>query len=456
MRIVLCILLIVGSPIFVLADEFFVSKIEPILRDRCYECHSHQNKMRGGLTLDSKAGWEQGGDSGPAVVVGRPDASLIIQAVRWDDSGLDMPPSGKLPSEEIALLEQWVAQGAVDPRVLESQRPSPTDWWSLKPLILPPVPNVSAPENINHHTEVPVHPIDAFVYARLHERKLQPSPEADRRTLIRRLFVDLHGFPPSPIEMEAFVNDLDPKAYEKLVDRLLDSKHYGERWARHWLDTIHFAETHGCGHDLPRDHAWRFRDYVIDALNADTLWPRFIREQLAADHFYPEQSDLIPALGFLGAGLFDHSAYETAPNNFDYLDRDDIVTQTMGAFASTTANCARCHAHKFDPITQEDYYSLQSVFAGTIEGNVAFDQDREVAKERRRWESLIVAVAKSDKETLLATDNTMLVDAWVKQYADAVKWTALNAETFTSVHGATLARDGSLIVSSGARPDKDT
>ena len=219
----------------VFAEEFFTSKIEPILKQRCFGCHSHEKKMKGGLTLDSKSGWEQGGDSGPAIVAGKPEDSLLIKMVRWTDEEHQMPPKEKLSAPEIALIEEWVRRGASDPRVQDKKRPSELDWWSLKALTIPKIPLVTGVE----------HPVDRFVHARLSERKLMPSPEADRRTLIRRVYFDLHGLPPSFEEVEAFVKDADPKAYENLVDRLLESPRHGERWARHWLDTIHFAETHG-------------------------------------------------------------------------------------------------------------------------------------------------------------------------------------------------------------------
>jgi mono/diheme cytochrome c family protein len=430
----------------VFADEFFTAKIEPLLKQRCYECHSHEKKMKGGLTLDSKSGWEQGGDSGPTLVAGKPEDSLLIKMVRWSDDEHQMPPKEKLPSAEIALLEEWVKRGAPDPRVMVKKRPTESDWWSLKPLVAPKMPEVAGVD----------HPVDRFIRARLAERKIMPSPEADRRTLIRRVMFDLHGLPPSHAEVEAFVKDADPKAYEKLVNRLLESLRYGERWARHWLDTIHFAETHGCGHDLPRDHAWRYRDYVITALNEDKPWTRFVREQLAADVLFPEEPKLIAALGFLGAGVFDHSAYQTAPTNFDYLDRDDLVTQTMGAFASTTANCARCHAHKFDPISQDDYYALQAVFAGLIEGDIPFDEDKTVAQSRKRWQTLLTVAEAKDKAALLNSENTALVSAWEKTQGAPVKWSPLGYESFVSAEGSSLKRTGDTLFSSGAKPDKDS
>jgi len=429
-------------------DEFFTSQIEPLLRQRCYECHSHEGKMKGGLTLDSKSGWEQGGDLGPAVIEGKPEDSLLIKMVSWSDEDHKMPPKEKLPAGEIALLEEWVRRGAPDPRILDKNQPKATDWWSLKPLTSQELPELPAAADV-------AHPVDRFIRARLSELKIEPSPEADRRTLIRRIYFDLHGLPPSPDEVDAFVNDPDPGAYEDLVDGLLASPRYGERWARHWLDAIHFAETHGCGHDLPRDHAWRYRDYVIEALNSGKPWSRFIREQLAADRLFPDEPNLTSALGFLGAGVFDHSAYQTAPLNFDYLDRDDLVTQTMGAFASTTANCARCHAHKFDPITQADYYALQAVFAGVIEGDIPFDEDTKVGRQRKRWLSLITAADAQDKTVLLTADNTALASDWEKHQGPPVKWTTLGYESFVSTEGALLSRSGEMLISAGANPDKD-
>jgi len=433
------------------ADDFFVEKIAPLLKERCYKCHSHESgKMKGGLTLDSKSGWEEGGDDGPAIVPGKPDESLLIKMVRWSDADHQMPPKEKLPAAELALLTDWVQRGAPDPRTSTAHPAAPPteqSWWSLKPLVKPALPAVEGMGVAN--------PVDQFIRARLAERKITPSPEADRRTLIRRVMFDLHGLPPTLAEVEAFEEDTSPQAYEHLVDRLLASPHYGERWARHWLDTIHFAETHGCGHDLPRDHAWRFRDYVIESLNRDTPWPRFVREQLAADRFFPEEPRLTAALGFLGAGVFDHSAFETAPINFDYLDRDDLVTQTMGAFTSTTANCARCHAHKFDPITQEDYYALQADFAGIVEGNIGYDEDAGVARQRKHWQDLLAAAETQEKAVLLAAETATLVADWETNRPAPVTWSPLDYESFVSTEGATLSRTGDVIVSSKARPEKD-
>ena len=443
-------LLLAAGPVASADDEaeFFTQHVEPLLRKRCYACHSHAaDEMEGGLTLDWRSGWETGGTRGPAVVPGDPAASLLIRAIRHMDPELRMPEE-PLPEQEVAVLTRWVERGAADPRTTRPESfltENAGDWWSLRPLVRPPVPNTGA-----------ANPIDAFIQSRLQTETLHPSPEADPRTLIRRLTVNLHGLPPTIEETEAFVADSQPEAYDRLVERLLDSPRYGERWARHWFDTIHFADSHGFEHDVFRPNAWRFRDYVIDSFQRDTPWPQFIREQLAADVFYPNAPQLTVALGYLGAGTYDHSAAITAPMSFEHLDRDDLVTQTMGAFVSTTANCARCHAHKFDPIPQADYYALQAVFAGIGKGDVAYDADLETAALRRRWQLLKTAADERRSDVLLAAENRKLVTAWEESRgADAV-WQPLDLEVFVSSDGAVLQRqaDGSLL-STGTRPDKD-
>jgi hypothetical protein len=436
---------------------FFEARIRPVLIDRCYKCHASElPSPKGGLRVDTREGLRRGGDSGPAIVPGEPEDSPLLAAIARTGEVAPMPPKGALAPEVVADFRAWVAIGAPDPRE-GSASASPTvansgDWWSLRPLtrpVVPSVPGAGAGEVRN--------PIDQFILARLQEKGLTPTPEAERLALIRRVSYDLTGLPPSPEEVEAFVAKIDPLAYEKLVDRLLASPHYGERWARHWLDVIHFADTHGFEHDLLRPNAWRYRDYLIGALNRDTSWPRLIREQLAADVFYPEEPRLTVALGFLGAGPYDQSAAQTAPMSFEYLDRDDLVTQTMAAFASTTVNCARCHAHKFDPIPQEDYYALQAVFAGVGKGDVSYDEDADAALRRRRWSALREAAEAGKADVLLAAENQALVARWEGSHAAAPPWQALEAEVFLATGGSVLRRrpDGSL-VAGGMRPDTDT
>jgi len=330
------------------------------------------------------------------------------------------------------------------------------DHWSLRPLVQPAVPAAGL--------SPAAHPVDAFIDARLAAEDLVPAPEADRRTLLRRVFLGLTGLPPTPEEVDAFLGDPDPMAYDAVVDRLLSSPRHGERWARHWLDTIHFADTHGFEHDVFRPQAWRYRDYVIRAFNADTPWARFIREQLAADRLFPEEPGLTAALGYLGAGTFDLSAEGTAYASFEYVDRDDMVAQTMASFVSTTAQCARCHAHKFDPITQEDYFSLQAVFAGVGKGNVEYDESAEVAAARRRWTELaqtVEAAGPAGSATLLAPEHAALVDEWELRWVNAgggqPAWEPLPAASYTSAVGAALQRmPDDSILSSGARPDTET
>ncbi len=232
-------------------------------------------------------------------------------------------------------------------------------------------------------------PIDHFILAKLAEKGLRPSREASRRTLIRRLTFDLIGLPPTPEEVAKFLDDPAPDAYERLVDRLLASPHYGERWARHWMDAVHFAETHGHDQDRVRPNAWPYRDYLIAAFNHDTPYPRFVQEQVAADVLFPDEPGLVVALGMIAAGPWDESSLrDIRDDSIDrqvgyYIDRDDMVSNVMLTFVSATVHCARCHDHKFDPITQEDYYSIQAVFAGVDKAERGYDADRAVARLRQ-------------------------------------------------------------------------
>ncbi|WP_339729483.1 PSD1 and planctomycete cytochrome C domain-containing protein [uncultured Gimesia sp.] len=441
-------LMLPGGLSFADENAFFRDSVEPILKKHCFECHSHSaGVMEGDLTLDWQSGWKNGGARGAAIVPGDPNGSLLIKAVLHSDPDLKMPEE-KLTEKEIAILVQWVKQGAHDPRTTKPtvDHTNATDWWSLKPLARPTLPG-NGKEN----------PIDVFIHARLQSEGLEPSPEADRRTLIRRVMYDLHGLHPTIEETQAFIADKDPNAYMNLVERLLKSPRYGERWARHWLDTVHYADTHGFEHDVFRPHAWRYRDYVIDRFNQDIPWAQFIREQLAADHFYPQSSKLMVALGFLGAGPYDSSAAATAPKSFEYLDRDDLVTQTMGAFTSTTANCARCHTHKFDPITQADYFALQAVFAGIGKGDVPFDNDQLVAEQRAHWKSIKIAAQQKNADLLLKPENLKLVAEWEQSRGPEPHWLPLEPEVFVSTNGANLKRQtDASVLSTGPPPDQET
>lgn len=427
------------------ASAFFASRVEPLLKEKCQKCHSHAGRqMEGGLTLDSKSGWQTGGDRGPAIIPGNPEQSLLVAAVRYDDSELQMPPDEKLSDDEIDILVQWIRRGAVDPRSVTATDSEDDNWWSLRELVAPAIPANG-------------HPIDAFINAQLNESGITPVQPADRVTLVRRLYVDLFGYLPLPEEISTFLADDDALAYQHLVDRLLASPQYGERWARHWLDVIHFADSHGCEHDVKRPHAWRYRDYVIARLNADVSWSDFIREQLAPDVFFPEQPHLMAGLGFIAAGPLELSRAGTAPVTFDYLDRDDIVTQTMAAFVSTTANCARCHTHKFDPITQEDYYSLQAVFAGVGKGDIDFDVSAEVLRRRSEMERFIAAADALDASVLLDPAHSAIVTRWENKHrTEPVDWHAFAPEVFVASSGSVLARqDDASVLASGDVPDQE-
>jgi hypothetical protein len=340
-------------------------------------------------------------------------------------------------------------------------------WWSLRPLSQPPVPDVDLP-GFESWARTPV---DQFVFAKLREKGLRPSPEADKRTLLRRLSFDLIGLPPTPEELDAFLADSSPDAYEKAVDRLLASPHYGERQARHWMDLVHFAETHGHDQDRPRPNAWPYRDYLIRSFNADKPYARFVQEQLAGDVLFPGAADGIVATGFLAAGPWDESSLlnimeDTADKRIArLLDRDDMVTTTLSTFLSTTAHCARCHDHKFDPITQKDYYALQAVFAGVDKAERPYDADvqtarkrQELTKEKARLEALGRGLETSPSPASLLTPEARAeVAAWEKEFAAKTpRWTPLEAESATSVNGATLTKLPDLSLRSGGkRPETD-
>lgn len=351
-------------------DSFFRSRVAPILEARCVTCHEGA-KPKGGLSIVSAKHFNLGGDSGPPVVAGKPEESLLLDYISGDDP--EMPKDdAPLSAAEVANIREWIESGAAWPDGVElfDKKQRDRNWWSLSPLARPSLPALQS-EWIRT-------PIDAFVLAKLHEQQLSPSPETDRRTLIRRLYFDLIGLPPSFEEVEAFVADNDPQAYDKLVDRLLMSPHYGERWGRHWLDVVHYGDSHGYDKDKLRPNAWPYRDYVIRAFNDDKPYSRFVEEQVAGDVLYPGTPDGIIATGFLVAGPFDFvGQIEVAEGTLAKaitrnLDRDDMASTTIATFNSMTAHCARCHNHKFDPITQEDYYSLQAVFAGIDRADRAY------------------------------------------------------------------------------------
>jgi hypothetical protein len=350
--------------------EFFEQKIRPALIEHCYKCHSAE-KVKGGLQVDGRDQMRKGGDTGPAVVPGDPDKSLLLKAVRYTDPDLKMPPKGKLPDTVIADLEKWIKQGAADPRDTSTTTVAVAvparkidvsagkQFWSFQP------PQRHTPPEVRT-TAWPRQTIDRFLLARLEQAGLTPSPSADRRIWIRRVTFDLTGLPPTPEEVEAFVADAAPGAEARVVERLLSSPHYGERWARMWLDVARYAEdqAHIVGSDqsLFYPQAYLYRDWVIRALNGDLPYDRFVRLQLAADLIAPDDPTDLPALGYLGLGPKYYGRGSLAVKADEWEDRVDVVGRGL---LGLTLACARCHDHKFDPIPTEDYYGLAGVFAST-------------------------------------------------------------------------------------------
>lgn len=370
------------------AEFFFKSQVLPVLEKNCYSCHSHAaKKSKGGLMLDSRSGWAKGGDSGPAVVPGNPEASLLIRAARYDD--LEMPPTGKLSAESIAILEKWVKAGAHDPRTLDKSVPRAKargssagmasdgrQHWAFQPIPRNPI----AVPAVRNDTW-PRDELDRFLLARLEARGLHPVQDADPYTWLRRVSLDLAGLPPTPDEIATFIRDCAPAndqgganqnaniqaARAKVVDRLLTSRAYGERWGRHWLDLVGYADQIGTANDIFAEHAWRYRDYVLDAFHSDMPYDRFIREQIAGDLLNyltsQEQNAALVATGFLLLG--DLTIVEADKSKLAVDVADQQVDKIGRAFLGMTIGCARCHDHKFDPISQHDYYALAGILLAT-------------------------------------------------------------------------------------------
>ena len=343
--------------------EFFETKIRPILANSCYKCHSHEaTKLKGGLSVEFRDALLKGGENGPAIIPGDPENSMLIKAVRYTDPDLQMPPKDKkLPVDQIANLTAWVKMGApypkADPALAKDAGKSDRDHWAFKPIKKSPVPEVK-------EKNWGATPVDAFIVAKLEENGMKPGPMADKRTLIRRATFDLIGLAPTLKETQKFLDDKSPDAFAKVVDRLLASPQYGERWGRYWLDTARYSDTKGDvkqnKEDFRYPFAWTYRDYVIRAFNEDEPYNRFVVEQIAADKLnLGAGNSALAAMGFLTLGeRFDDNA------NDIINDRIDVVTKgTLGL----TVTCARCHDHKFDPIPTKDYYSLRGIFASSVE-----------------------------------------------------------------------------------------
>ncbi|WP_425616882.1 PSD1 and planctomycete cytochrome C domain-containing protein [Anatilimnocola sp. NA78] len=347
--------------------KFFEEKVRPVLAQNCFKCHGEE-KQKGDLRLDLHQAMLTGGESGPAIVPGKPEESLLLDAVKYES--LEMPPDGKLSESEIEILTQWVKIGAPWPKehggagpglrkVKDKITAADREYWAFQPVRRAPVPAIE-----NDHWSRGV--IDRFLLARMQTEKLQPAPEAERSTLIRRLSFDLTGLPPTKTEIEAFLADQSPDAYERLVERLLAKPQHGEQWSRHWLDLVRYAESDGYKQDDYRPDAWRYRDYVIRSLNQDKPYPQFIREQLAGDEMPPssnpqESIDAVVATGYLRLGIYEYNQRDVKGQWSVILN--DITDVTADVFMGMGMSCARCHDHKFDPILQKDYFALQAFFA---------------------------------------------------------------------------------------------
>ncbi len=387
-------------------SQFFESKIRPVLADKCYSCHSETSKkLKGDLKVDSLATLLKGGESGPSIVPGHPEKSRLIEAVGYGNVDLQMPPKAKLPEAQIADLAEWVRRGAPWPGQAAGVAGSPStgaptapaiaafdlqkrkaDHWAWQPVKMPPVPAVTDPN-------WPLSPIDRFVLAKLEENHLRPAATADRRTLIRRAYFDLVGLPPSPADVEAFVHDAAPDAFERLVDRLLASPQYGERWGRHWLDLVRYAESYGHEFDYPIRNAWRYRDYVIRAFNQDLPYNQFVTEQIAGDLLPHPRFDA--GLGtnesIVGTGFWYLGEQVHAPTDVrqHQADRIDNQVDTFGkAFLGLTLGCARCHDHKFDAISQKDVYGLWGFCQSTRLQQAQLDPHGRIAEAGRQIDPL--------------------------------------------------------------------
>ncbi len=373
-------------------ERFFELNVRPVLAEHCQKCHGSETQ-KGGLRLDSRVSALEGGDSGPAVVPGKLDESLLVEAVHHD--GLRMPPKTRLESDQIQVLERWVEMGAPWPDSAGSTPTRPTAeftaedraWWAFQPLKRPEPPIVSR-QVWNQN------PIDAFILAKLEENALEPAPEADRATLIRRLSFDLLGLPPSPEEVQDFVDDSAPDAYERLVDRMLESPQYGERLARLWLDLVRYAESDGYKADYDRPEAWRYRDYVVRSFNQDKPYDRFLTEQLAGDEIDPDDPELRTATQYLRLWPYEYNQRDVW--NQRQIILNDITDVTADVVLGLGFACARCHNHKFDPILQRDYFRLQAFFTPLLPRDdlpldtVEHERDRRV--ETAAWELMTAEI----------------------------------------------------------------
>ena len=427
------------------ADEFFEKQVRPILISRCFDCHSGKladgaKEPKGNLRLDSLEAAKKGGDTGPAVVPGNLKESLLVDAINYGQL-YQMPPKTKLPAEEIATLTKWVEMGAPWPKGageslaasdktfdLAKRKADHWCWQPVKKVAPPSVKNEAWPRQ----------PLDRFILAKLEEKGLGPSSPADKRTLIRRAYFDLIGLPPKPEEVEAFLKDESPQAFEKVVDGLLNSPHFGERWGRHWLDLVRYAESRGHEFEPNIPNAWQYRDYVIRALNADVPFDQFVTEHIAGDlvvnpRLNPDAkfNESILGTGFWFLGEEVHSPVDIRKDETDRLDnRLDVMTKT---FLGVTVTCARCHDHKFDAISQKDYYALIGFLISSGYRQVGFESLEHNRKIAAELETLRADVRKelSKLAANAAVENIVHIDQYLLAAREAMTSGSINQETLT-------------------------
>ena len=431
--------------------DLFKTKIRTLLGENCVRCHGGE-KTKGEFDLTTREALLKGGETGAAIVVGKPEESMLLRLVRHDDEP-HMPAEGaRLPDEAIEQLSAWIASGAAydgplintaDTFIAKTVSEADRHFWSLEPLQAPAVPKVANESWCRT-------PIDKFVLAKLEGRGIAANGPADRRKLIRRAYFDLIGLPPTSDEVEAFIADPLPDAYERLIDRLLDSPHYGERWGRHWLDLARFAESHGYEQDYDRPTAYHYRDFVIQALNQDMPFDRFVRLQIAGDELEPDNNLALMATGFLAAGTHATQITANQVEKERYDELDDMAATVGTAMLGLTIGCARCHDHKFDPIPQADYYRFVSTFTTTVRSEVELDFHPEVYREAKakfdqEHAPLAEALARFEAEQLPSR-----AEQWLAAAVEPVRptWLVVDVASTKSEGGATFAvqADGSYLV----------
>ena len=398
--------------------EFFNSQVKPILEQNCFQCHGGGHEVEGGLQLMSREQILEGGNYGPAVSLENPADSFLLEMVGYGQETAQMPPDGRLDDASLEILAKWINIGLpypVQDNDIQPDTKTATDYWAYRPLKRPQVPPVQASDWIRN-------PIDAFILAKLEAHGVTPAAPASKLTLIRRVYYDLTGLPPSPEAVEAFLNDTAPDAYEKRIDKLLKSPRYGEKWGRHWLDLVRYAETNGYESDGDKPFVWRYRDYVINAFNQDKPYDEFIKEQLAGDELETVTTETVIATGYHRLGVWDNGPADRKLARYDYLD--DIVSTTGQVMLGMTVGCARCHDHKIDPISTRDYDSFLAFFHDIVPHNRGpladigtpeqqAERDRRLTEKRlaeEKFQDELYPIQETIKIELAKTDAEAIAD----------------------------------------------